>query len=374
MPKDAAKSFKYYLIGAEHGDVRSEYKVGRYYEAGKGTDKNLPEAFKWTLKAAASMSDDLDGEAKLALARMYEHGWGVERNPQVAADWYAVSGQDGAGLALGQLYLDGDGVPKDAALAVPRIRWDAVRGVVPAQVKLADLYAKGDRVPRNEARAIYWYHAAAAKGSERAKAALARYEKKVGPVAAAATAAMIAYRQQRYRDAITLVRAPADKGNPVAQTLLGQLMLARDSSFEKHGIHYDLAKARSLFEAAAKQGNADAVYNLGLLYWNGTGVKKDPAKGLALFIKAANLGSAQAASHLGDIYREGKGVTRNADTALNWYRKGAEAGDDVSAYFAGAALKSGKGATKDLAKAARMVQNFGVARRLGGRTRARRNV
>ena len=154
VPKDAAKSFKYYLIGAEHGDVRSEYKVGRYYAAGKGTDKNLPEAFRWTLKAAASLSDDIDGKAKLALARMYEHGWGVARNPRVAADWYAVSGQDGAGLALGQLYLDGDGVPKDAALAVPWIRRDAYRGVLAAQVKLADLYAKGDRVPRDEARAI----------------------------------------------------------------------------------------------------------------------------------------------------------------------------------------------------------------------------
>ncbi|MEJ2625612.1 MAG: SEL1-like repeat protein [Pseudolabrys sp.] len=39
----------------------------------------------------------------------------IPTSPQVAADSYAVSGQNSAGLALGRLYLDDDGVEKNPA-------------------------------------------------------------------------------------------------------------------------------------------------------------------------------------------------------------------------------------------------------------------
>lgn len=61
----------------------------------------------------------------------------------------------------------------------------------------------------------------------------------------------------------------------------------------------------------AEQGNADAQFNLGLMYFNGTGVSQDDQQALKWFRLAADQGDAFAQFALGNMYFMGRGVSRN---------------------------------------------------------------
>src|SRR5207249_6564781 len=53
------------------------------------------------------------------------------------------------------------------------------------------------------------------------------------------------------------------------------------------GVPKDLDKAKTLYCRAAKQGSADAQFNLGWIYANGRGVPRDDGIAAALFEMAA---------------------------------------------------------------------------------------
>jgi hypothetical protein len=70
---------------------------------------------------------------------------------------------------LGNLYANGEGVPKNDAEAVKWYRLAADRGYAIAQVSLGNMYGKGAGVPKNDAEAYFWWNLAAAQGIEQAK-------------------------------------------------------------------------------------------------------------------------------------------------------------------------------------------------------------
>ena len=60
------------------------------------------------------------------------------------------------------------------------------------------------------------------------------------------------------------------------------------------GVEKNLSKAFELFEKSANQGNANAQYNLGLMYEKGEGVKQDLQKAFYWYEKSANQGFEEA--------------------------------------------------------------------------------
>ena len=71
--------------------------------------------------------------------------------------------------------------------------------------------------------------------------------------------------------------------------------------------------------AAAKQGNAVAQYNLGVMYDNGMGVPENDAEAVKWYRKAADQGYAMAQSNLGVMYGTGAGVPENSIRAYVWW-------------------------------------------------------
>ena len=63
------------------------------------------------------------------------------------------------------------------------------------------------------------------------------------------------------------------------------------------GADKDMVKAAK-YRMAAKEGNADAQFNLGICYYIGSGVKQDPAEAAKWFRKAAEQGVEQAKTAL----------------------------------------------------------------------------
>ncbi len=106
-------------------------------------------------------------------------------------------------------------------------------------------------------------------------------------------------------------------------------------------------KALSLYLQLAKQGNADAQFNAGLIYANGQGIAKDDEQAVAWFGKAAKQGHKEAQTKLGFMYATGKGVVQNYNLAVYWCYKAAEQGDVTAQYNLGMMYLKGQGVVKD---------------------------
>jgi len=89
----------------------------------------------------------------------------------------------------------------------------------------------------------------------------------------------------------------------------------------------DYATALREWKPLAKQGNASAQYNLGLMYYKGQGVLQDYKTAVKWYRLAAEQGNANAQSNLGLMYYKGQGVLQDYKTAVKWYRLAAEQGN-----------------------------------------------
>jgi TPR repeat protein len=99
------------------GDARSQYAMGVMAENGFGMPKNPKLAADWYLKAAKQGNTD----AQYNLGAMNEHGVGIPVNYVEAARWYLPAAEQGdidALSNLGVLYETGKGVKQDKILAM----------------------------------------------------------------------------------------------------------------------------------------------------------------------------------------------------------------------------------------------------------------
>ena len=62
---------------------------------------------------------------------------------------------------------------------------------------------------------------------------------------------------------------------------------------------------------AADQGNANAQFNVGVMYKKGQGVPQDYPKSMKYFTLAAEQGDAQAQYFLGSMHNQGAGVQKD---------------------------------------------------------------
>jgi TPR repeat protein len=115
----------------------------------------------------------------------------------------------------------------------------------------------------------------------------------------------------------------------------------------------DYAAARKTWAALAKQGDAEAQYNLGVMYANGDGGRKDLPAALKWFRVAASAGHAQAQYNLGVMYANGEGVRHSGREAANWLQQSAGQGLAKAQYSLGLLYEEGLGGEPDLAEAQR---------------------
>ncbi len=81
-------------------------------------------------------------------------------------------------------------------------------------------------------------------------------------------------------------------------------------------------RAVELYRKAAKQGLAQAQFNLALMYDDGEGIAPDDAKAVKLYRKAAEQGHEDAINNLGYMYENGEGVKQDPVEAYAWHSLG----------------------------------------------------
>ena len=123
--------------------------------------------------------------------------------------------------------------------------------------------------------------------------------------------------------------------------------------YNGQGVKRNYGEALKWFRKAAGQGNAAAYGWLGGMYYNGEGVKKNYGESAKWYRKAAEQGDAYAQNALGFLYYNGQGVKRNYGEALKWFRKAADQGNEASYGWLGILYYEGQGVKKDYSEAAK---------------------
>jgi hypothetical protein len=104
---------------------------------------------------------------------------------------------------------------------------------------------------------------------------------------------------------------------------------------------------RPEYELAAEQGDANAQYNMALLYQAGKSVPKDPEMAEMWYARAAGQGDVRAQYNLARMYYEGQDVPQNYGAALKWFTKAAEYGHAHAQYNLGLMYYKGQGVSPD---------------------------
>jgi len=197
---------------------------------------------------------------------------------------------------------------------------------------LGNLYLNGRGVPQDYELARQWYEKAAAIGDSRGMEILARdrYEKAAATGDSEAMYNLgLSYKEGRmlgadFAKAHEWFEKAAIAGNTRAMVSLGFLYQ------EGRGTAPDYIQARKWFEKAKAAGDAGGKFGLGYLYMIGGGVAKDYTQARKWFMKAAAAGNAEAMRYLGILYENGEGVAKDPAQAQKWYQKASAAGDKYS--------------------------------------------
>ncbi len=101
----------------------------------------------------------------------------------------------------------------------------------------------------------------------------------------------------------------------------------------------------------AEKDNADAQYNLGILYQKGLGVEKNPKAAFIWYKRASANGHTDAMYNLGIMYNKGRVIYRSPKDATKWWKKSAELGNAEAQFNIGVEYFYGRNLGKDIDKA-----------------------
>ncbi len=120
------------------------------------------------------------------------------------------------------------------------------------------------------------------------------------------------------------LRLAAKQGNADAQFHLGCMY------YDGHGVPQNYTEAVKWFHLAAEQGNASAQFKFGLMYDTGLGVPQNYAEAVKWYRLAAEQGDADAQNNLGCMYKDGWGVPQNYFKAHMWFNLSATLGNQLA--------------------------------------------
>ena len=123
--------------------------------------------------------------------------------------------------------------------------------------------------------------------------------------------------KKEYGEAYDVFVSAAEKGLANAQSRLGYMYA------EGLGVTQDSEKSEHWYRMAANQGDIDAMFSLGNIYY---GIRNDFNTAFHYYSDAADAGDADAQLSLAYMYLRGEGVEQDYEKAFKWTEKSAEQG------------------------------------------------
>ena len=336
-----------------------QYRIGKMFCYGLGTEQNYQKAFEWFERSAKQKNKF----AQFSLANLYYYGSGIEKDLSQAFLWYQRSssqGQPYAAYSIAQMYRYGEYVTKDNDTA-QRYYKQALSGFLKIEsddmanddlfYKLGQMFNLGLGTDSDVTKAIKYFKRSAEMNN---KNGLFEYGKAllIGehiPQDTDSTVKLLEkavklknsnakrflaleyisgeHLEQDIEKGIALLTECADSGDVIASYRLGKiylqgeimpqnldkaeryLLLATDNEYAQYALaklylqeeKYDIQKAVNYFENCADK-NHWASYQLGRIYLFGAeGFTKDKEQAIEWFTKSANDGNEYAQAMLDDI-------------------------------------------------------------------------
>lgn len=267
---------------AEKGNTEAQFYVGKMYELGEGTQKNIKKAVYWYQKAV----EKNNRKAENNLANLYAEGDGVEKDLKKAFELYSRAANQGTASAqfnLAMMYRKGEATEKNYEESFNLFLKAANSGYKRAMHAVGIAYQFGKGVPVDRGEAAKWYE----------KAAEQNYLPSIQNLGALYMADGDGLSEDWDKTYYWSQKGLelGDKG--ISALRLGIIY------FSGHGTHpVDNAKATYYFNLAGENGRADAWYWLGTMQEYGFGGKPDMDKAMAYYRRSADEGFKPAEKRL----------------------------------------------------------------------------
>lgn len=118
--------------------------------------------------------------------------------------------------------------------------------------------------------------------------------------------------QQKYEEAIPILKKAAELGNAESQYNLGYSYRAGI------GVEQNIEKGIEWFSKSAEQGFNDGLYQMMMAYGNGDGVNQDFKKAFDFGLKCAENGDSTCMWNVVNCCYSGMGVEKSMDKMLEW--------------------------------------------------------
>ena len=318
---DRQQAVKWIQKAADANLAFAFYLAGLVHENGVGVKADLPAAIQFYRQAAER--GIRQGQQRFGLALMQGHG--VARNPLVAETWLrraALAGEPEAALAIGTLYAVSGDLPPNYLEAARWFTLAAEAGHRRAARALAALHLQGGYgLKQDRAEAARWLCCAGRQGDQAAWSELAA----IVLQGAGDENARIAVLQWH--------EAAARSGDLQAAFMLGM--------FFTLGVAVGRDETQAMFWLRrAAERIVEARYRLGRMLYQGQYLTLDYVESRAWLMLAANSGHIQAKVLLGEMLLNARGGPKDPAAALTQFLAAAEH-DHIGAMFAAGTILSG---------------------------------
>jgi len=319
-----AEVIGYYRHWAEAGSVDAQAALGQLYQSGASS---LPRDYVKAAYYFKLASEAGDVESKAHLGHMYASGLGVEEDNATALEYFRASAEAGSGhgiYGLGYMQLSGAGFPKPDFRAAQQSFLEASKaGSADAHFHLGVMHVSGMLGRKNIALAFQHFTSASQAGHVLSLYNLALlYLETDGLKGGCATALpllksiaekgewmlVLKTAHQRYikgdnQGALDDYLRAAEMGLEIGQSNAAYLL----ERLGRRGDNHSAARAVYYHQLAANQGHVDALLRIGDAHFYGFGVSQNLNKSFAVYHQASNLHNAQAMFNLGIMYEHGWG-------------------------------------------------------------------
>ncbi len=223
-----------------------QYRIGKMYCYGTGTEQNYAKSFGWFLKSAIAGNKF----AQFSLANQYYYGNGFYKDKEQALHWYMKAAEQGlpyASYAVAQMYANGEAVLQDVATA-QRYYAQALSGFLKLEesdctddnllYKLGRMYRYGLGTDEDIPKALEYFTRSAKHGNTNAKRMIA-IEQLTGE-----------HIPQDVGKAVETLTELAENGDAVSAYRLGKIYL-----FGADGIERNPELAMQWLTQSAEDGN-----------------------------------------------------------------------------------------------------------------------
>lgn len=349
QPPDFERAYALFLEEAQRGNALAMCDLGRMCADGLGRAPDPEQSQEWYAKAldAFLTIEEIEPSryVQYRIGKLYAGGLGTEQNYYAAADWFEMAAEQKhkyAQYSLAGLYLQGQGVEQDEEQAYRFYSASAAQGFPYAAYELAKLLRDGRGCEADPIAADGWFSRAyQGFSSLEAQSHDDKLQYRLGWMLLHG----VGIAQDRDAARVWFEKA-ARLDNPNAQYQLAKLILADDTADPQQ-----VEQAVKWLTRSAEAGQDCAQYALGKLYRDGMGVERDTLQAVIWFSKAVEQNNSYAAYALGTLYLTGEDIPKDIEKALHWLQRSANLGNEYAQYRLGMVYLTGEDTPKDVVKA-----------------------